>query len=181
MFDPRDTQHPDEARVPAWLARDLGIHPSTRLDATSLSTRRRGAWFGRLRRRSGADEVMAAIPLFEGLSKKDRQLASQLSTTVTVPAGADAHAGGRGRRGVLRRARRRGRGVPGRPGGRHARSGLAARRGRTARRQPAYRDAAREDSRLDARLGAPGVQQPADAVPEISERLRALSAERRAA
>jgi CRP-like cAMP-binding protein len=88
MFDPRDSHHPHEARVPAWLARDLGIHPSTRLGGARAASGRRAAWFGRLRRRSGTDEVMAAIPLFEGLSKKDRQLASQLTTTVTVPAGA---------------------------------------------------------------------------------------------
>jgi len=88
MFDPRDTHHPHESRVPAWLARDLGIHPSTRLGAKSLTIQRRVVRFPRLRRQWGADEVMSTIPLFEGLSRKDRQLASQLSTTVTVPAGA---------------------------------------------------------------------------------------------
>jgi hypothetical protein len=88
MFDPSDSHRSPGERVPAWLARDLGIHPSTRLDGKRPSTRRRLARFVRSPRHPGADEVMAAIPLFEGLSKKDRLLASQLSTTVTVPAGA---------------------------------------------------------------------------------------------
>src|SRR5690242_18044141 len=81
MFDPREIQHPHESRVPAWLARDLGIDPSTRLDAKRPSARRRIAPSARFRRRT--HDVIRAIPLFEGLSKKDRQLASQLTTTVT--------------------------------------------------------------------------------------------------
>jgi CRP/FNR family cyclic AMP-dependent transcriptional regulator len=88
MFDPSDSPRSPDPGVPAWLARDLNIHPSTRLGATSRTTRRRIARFVRFPRRSHQDEVLAAIPLFAGLSKKDRQLAAQLSTTVTVPAGA---------------------------------------------------------------------------------------------
>jgi signal-transduction protein with cAMP-binding, CBS, and nucleotidyltransferase domain len=89
MFDPSDIHRSSETRLPAWLARDLGLHPSTRLaNAKGSSTRRGLKRFVRSPRYPRADEVMAAIPLFEGLSKRERLLASQLSTTVAVPAGA---------------------------------------------------------------------------------------------
>jgi|tagenome__1003787_1003787.scaffolds.fasta_scaffold20906702_3 CRP/FNR family cyclic AMP-dependent transcriptional regulator len=88
MFDPSDGHRSHESRVPAWLARDLNIPPSTRLGRMPASSGSRSSWWSRLRRRPVPDDVLAAIPLFEGLSKKDRQLASQLSTTVTVPTGA---------------------------------------------------------------------------------------------
>ena len=89
MFDPSDTPRASEPRLPAWLARDLGLHPSTRLGTIKSSSTRRGIKrLSRPARLPRADEVMAAIPLFAGLSKKERLLASQLSTTVTVPAGA---------------------------------------------------------------------------------------------
>jgi signal-transduction protein with cAMP-binding, CBS, and nucleotidyltransferase domain len=89
MFDPSDFHRSREPRLPAWLARDLGLHPSTRLgNGKGASTRRGIKRFARSPRHPTADDVIAAIPLFEGLSGKQRRLASQLSTTVAVPAGA---------------------------------------------------------------------------------------------
>lgn len=89
MYDSSGVYSSSEPRMPAWLARDLGVHPSTRLgDFKGASTRSK--FKSRLlsaRRRRG-DEVIATIPLFEGLSATERRLASSLSTTVDLPAGA---------------------------------------------------------------------------------------------
>ena len=89
MVDPFDSFRSREPRVPTWLARDLGLDPSTSLrNAKRVSSRSR-RWSG-LRRtpRFQAAEATAAIPLFEGLSKNERRLASRLSTPIAVPAGA---------------------------------------------------------------------------------------------
>jgi signal-transduction protein with cAMP-binding, CBS, and nucleotidyltransferase domain len=89
MVDPFDSFRSREPRVPAWLARDLGLDPSISLrNAKRVSSPRRG-WRG-LRRtpRFQAAEATATIPLFEGLSKNERRLASRLSTPIAVPAGA---------------------------------------------------------------------------------------------
>ena len=89
MFDQPDFRRSSDPQLPAWLARDLGIHPSTRLSNAKGSWTRSGIKrFARSTRHLRADEVMAAIPLFEGLSKKQRGLVLQLATTVAVPAGA---------------------------------------------------------------------------------------------
>ena len=97
MFDPSGSRRSSHQWLPAWLARDLG-DPTTRLSYVKGSSPRRGAKrFVRSTHHSRADHVMAAIPLFEGLSKKQRRLASQLSTTVEVSAGALlAHEGAKG-------------------------------------------------------------------------------------
>jgi signal-transduction protein with cAMP-binding, CBS, and nucleotidyltransferase domain len=88
MVDPFDSFRSREPRVPTWLARDLGLDPSTSLrNAQRVSSRSR-RWRG-LRRtpRVEAGEATATIPLFEGLSKHERRLASRLSTPIAVPAG----------------------------------------------------------------------------------------------
>ena len=88
MVDPFDAFRSSEPRVPAWLARDLGLDPSTSLRNTkrvSSPNRRRGM---RRTPRFHAADATAAIPLFEGLSKSERRLASRLSTPIAVPAGA---------------------------------------------------------------------------------------------
>ena len=90
MFNPSDLPRASEPRLPAWLARDLGVPPSTRLGrAKDASTTRRAiACIVRSAQPTGTDGVLAKIPLFEGLSKKQRGFASKFSTTVAVPAGA---------------------------------------------------------------------------------------------
>ena len=80
--------HKQDPGVPAWLARDLGIHPSTRLAPVRHGSSRGLRRFFRAERPARPDEVLATIPLFAGLTRKDRELAAQLSTSVTVPAGA---------------------------------------------------------------------------------------------
>ena len=89
MADPFDTFRSREPRVPAWLARDLGLDPATSLrNAKRVSSGSR-SWRGMRRTpRFHAADATAAIPLFEGLSKKERRLASRLSTPIAVPAGA---------------------------------------------------------------------------------------------
>ena len=66
MVDPFDAFRSSEPRVPAWLARDLGLDPSTSLRNTkrvSSPNRRRGM---RRTPRFHAADATAAIPLFEG-------------------------------------------------------------------------------------------------------------------
>ncbi len=88
MVDPFVAVRSREARLPAWLARDLGLDPTTSLRNVKRVSSRSGNR-GRRRRtpRVPAAEVTATIPLFEGLSQHERRLASKLSTPVAVPAG----------------------------------------------------------------------------------------------
>ena len=79
--------HNQDPGVPAWLARDLGIHPSTRLAPVRRVPNRGFRRFFRPERPARPDEVLATIPLFAGLTRKDRALAAQLSTNVALPAG----------------------------------------------------------------------------------------------
>lgn len=89
MFDPYGDHRSREPQLPAWLAHDLGIHPSTSLGKLERWSPWRGInRFVRSARDSRAEDAMATIPLFQGLSMKQRRLASRLSTTVAVPAGA---------------------------------------------------------------------------------------------
>ena len=87
MFE-SSRHHNQDPGVPAWLARDLGIHPSTRLAPVPRGSNRGLRRLFRLERPARPEAVLATIPLFAGLTRKDRQLAAQLSTNVTMPAGA---------------------------------------------------------------------------------------------
>lgn len=87
MFE-SSRHHNQDPGVPAWLARDLGIHPSTRLTPIPRGSNRGLRRLFRPERPARPEAVLATIPLFAGLTRKDRELAAQLSTNVTVPAGA---------------------------------------------------------------------------------------------
>ena len=88
MVDPFDALRSHEDRVPAWLARDLGLDPATSLrNAKRVSSRSRNRRRMRSTPRVPVAEAVATIPLFEGLSKNERRLASKLSTPIAVPAG----------------------------------------------------------------------------------------------
>ena len=88
MVDPFDAFRTRDERLPAWLARDLGLDPATSLrNAKRVSSRSRNRRRLRSTPRFRAAEATATIPLFEGLSKHERRLASKLSTPIAVPAG----------------------------------------------------------------------------------------------
>ena len=87
MFE-SSRHHNQDPGVPTWLARDLGIHPSTRLASVPRGSNRGLRRLFRLERPARPEAVLATIPLFAGQTRKDRQLAAQLSTNVTMPAGA---------------------------------------------------------------------------------------------
>src|SRR5262249_17926173 len=87
MFDAFELS-PSTPRLPAWLARDLGVHPSTLLSVPRHRRRdERGATFTRILRRQRADGCLATVPLFETLPKRTRRRAVALSSMQTFPAG----------------------------------------------------------------------------------------------